>query len=135
MVMSSQRPQQPTRCTFFQRRLGLCPGAIELGLRQSELELGAPPDRALELRFVEFEAVGRGLRLAEQSAVAQQRFHGLARGQGLTASEPLQLNHKSKAHQATTGQLHQLSCRCSRSPVASRSSTTSTRGEFSKASA
>lgn len=117
MVMSSQRqpPATDALLQFLQRRLGLSPSALELGQRQSELEQAPPPDRAVELRVVEFAAVGRGLRLAEHSAVTQQRFNRLTRGQGLTAPESFQLDHEGKAHQATTGLLHQLSRCCSRS--------------------
>ncbi len=45
MVMSSQRQPQATDALlqFLQRRLGLSPSAIELGLRQAELEQAPLP--------------------------------------------------------------------------------------------
>jgi hypothetical protein len=81
MVMSSHRQPPATEALlqFLQRRLGLSPSALELGQRQAELEQAPLPIVLVELWVVEFAAVGRRLRLAEQSAVAQQRFHGLAR--------------------------------------------------------
>ena len=45
MVMSSQRqpPATDALLQFLQRRLGLSPSAIELGLRQAELEQAPLP--------------------------------------------------------------------------------------------
>ena len=45
MVMSSQRqpPATDALLEFLQRRLGLSPSAIELGLRQAELEQAPLP--------------------------------------------------------------------------------------------
>ena len=45
MVMSSQRQPPPSEALlqFLQRRLGLSPSALELGLRQAELEQAPLP--------------------------------------------------------------------------------------------